>query len=150
MKRGLKAMGLPVGGPSLLMAFILLCLTIFASITFMSANRDYRLSQKTAESLTQYYVADNKAEEILAQINSSLKKNETIEDIETNLKDYDATIAKEGNIINVSYSIAIKEKIVLAVDARFMAEDKVEILEWKVVNNHTIEDTPTFLDLPVF
>jgi len=150
MKRGLKAMGLPVGGPSLLMAFILLCLTIFASIAFMSANRDYKLSQKTAETLTQYYVADNRAEEILAEINSSLKKNEIIKNIETNLKDYDATITKDGNTIYVSYAVTVKMEMVLAVDACFKEEDKVEILGWKVVNNRIIEDTPTFLDLPVF
>ncbi|HCT65477.1 MAG TPA: hypothetical protein DIC60_09485 [Lachnospiraceae bacterium] len=150
MKRRIKPMGLPIGGPSLLMAFILLCLTIFASISFMSANRDYKLSQKTAETLTQYYVADNKAEEILAEIDSSLKKNEIIEDIETHFKDYNAIITNDGNIVNVKYAVTVKDKMVLAVDARFTAEEKIEILGWKVVNNRIIEDTPTFLDLPVF
>jgi hypothetical protein len=150
MKRRIKAIGLPIGGPSLLMAFILLCLTIFASISFMSANRDYKLSQKTAETLTQYYVADNKAEEILAEIDSSLKKNEIIEDIENHLKDYNAIITNDGNIVNVEYAVTVKDKMVLAVDARFTAEEKIEILGWKVVNNRILEDTPTFLDLPVF
>lgn len=149
MKKRLKAIGLPIGGTSLLMSFILLCLTIFACISFMSANRDYKLSQKTAESLTQYYDADNKAEEILAEIDSSLKNNETIEKIENNLKDYNIKITKDGNIINISYSVAIKDEMELYVAVRF-ANSKVEILGWKVVNNSVIEDTPTFLDLPVF
>ena len=149
MKRKLKAMGLPVGGSSLLMAFILMCLTIFACISFMAASRDYKLSQKTAESLTQYYVADNKAEEILAEIDGSLKNNHAIEDIENNLKDYNTIITKEGNTINISYDVAIKDQMELAVKAR-VKEGKIEILGWKVVNNSIIEDTPTFLDLPVF
>ncbi|MDD3570936.1 MAG: hypothetical protein PHY44_07545 [Lachnospiraceae bacterium] len=149
MKGKLKAMGLPIGGPSILMAFILLCLTIFACISFMAANRDYKLSQKTAESLTQYYVADNKAEEILAEIDDSLKNNEEIESIESNLKDYKTIITKEGNVMNISYAVAVKDEMELAVSAKF-TEGKVEILGWKVVNNRVIEDTPTFLDLPVF
>lgn len=149
MKRRLKAMGLPIGGSSLLMAFMLLCLTIFACISFMAANRDYKLSQKTAEGITKYYGADSRAEEILAEIDDSLKNSDAIEDIENNLKDYNTIITKEGNIINISYAVAIKEQMELAVTARF-TEGKVEILRWKVVNNRVIEDTPTFLDLPVF
>lgn len=149
MKKKLKAMGLPIGGPSLIMAFILMCLTIFACISFMAANRDYKLSQKTAESLTQYYAADSKAEEILADIDGSLKSSEAIEDIENNFKDYNTIITKEDNIINISYAVAIKDQMELSVTARF-TEGKIEILGWKVVNNSVIEDTPTFLDLPVF
>ncbi|MGE4214714.1 MAG: hypothetical protein AB7E42_08065 [Anaerotignaceae bacterium] len=149
MKRRLKAMGLPIGGPSLLMAFILLCLTIFASISFMAANRDYKLSQKTAEHLTQYYAADSRAEEILAQIDNSLKNNEGIEAIENNFKDYNAIIIKEDNIINITYAVAVKDEMELSVAAR-VTEGNIKVLGWKVVNNRIIEDTPTFLDLPVF
>lgn len=149
MKRKLKAMGLPIGGPSLIMAFILMCLTIFACISFMAANRDYKLSQKTAESLTQYYAADSKAEEILAEIDISLSNNEAIENIESNLKDYNTIVTKDGDRINISYAVPIKDEMELEVTARF-TDGKIEILGWKVVNNSVIEDTPTFLDLPVF
>ena len=150
MKKELKAMGLPIGGPSLLMAFILLCLTVFASISFMSADRDFKLSQKTAETLTQYYAADNKAEEILAEIGTSLKENGDIEAVEGDIKEYNGVIMKDGDRLHISYSVIIKDEMVLAVTAGFTAGDGMDILGWQVVNNQTIEDVPVFLDLPAF
>lgn len=150
MKKELKAVGLPIGGPSLLMAFILLCLTIFASISFMSAHRDYKLSEKTAETLTQYYAADNKAEEILAQVDTFLQEGIQSEDIERHLAEYDAKIITDENGIYISYTVTIKDEMAVAVKARYIPDDGIEILAWKVENNQVIEDIPVFLDLPVF
>ena len=68
MNNRLNMTGMPIGGTSLLMSFILLCITVCASITYISSVRDYNLSKKAAENITIYYKAENKAEEILSEI----------------------------------------------------------------------------------
>ncbi len=64
--------GVQVGGTSIIMVFILLCLTIFAVLTLQSASADLRLANKSAEASTRYYEADTEAERILAQIDAAL------------------------------------------------------------------------------
>ena len=45
----------PIGGASLIMTFFMLCLSVFGIIAYMSAQRDYNLSLKTAENVSAYY-----------------------------------------------------------------------------------------------
>ncbi len=57
-----------VGGSSLLVIFIVLCLTVFALLSLSSVQADGRLSTASAESVHAYYAADCEAEQILAQL----------------------------------------------------------------------------------
>ena len=57
-----------VGGSSLLVIFIVLCLTVFAMLSLSSVQADGRLSTASAEAVQAYYAADCEAEEILAQL----------------------------------------------------------------------------------
>lgn len=62
-----------IGASSILILFVLLCLVTFAVLSLVSANADYNLSKKTAESVTCYYQADAQAETQLALIDEALK-----------------------------------------------------------------------------
>ena len=58
-------------------------------------------------------------------------------------------IMKSENQIIVSYSVNIKEDMVLEV--RIIFEDEQATIDcWKIKNNRSIEDNPQFLDLPLF
>lgn len=57
-----------VGGSSLLVIFIVLCLTVFAMLSLSSVQADGRLSKASAKAVHAYYEADCEAEEILAQL----------------------------------------------------------------------------------
>lgn len=57
--------GLNVGGASILVIFVLLCLTTFATLSMVSANADLKLTQRTAQAAREYYEADARAEELL-------------------------------------------------------------------------------------
>lgn len=72
MERKLK-MSVGIGGPSIIMIFVILCLTTLGALSLMTANADWNLTKKTAEAVTDYYAADNEAEEILASADASLK-----------------------------------------------------------------------------
>ena len=149
MNNRLNMTGMPIGGTSLLMSFILLCITVCASITYISSVRDYNLSKKAAENITIYYKAENKAEEILSEISQQLISQETIYDIPNKYLDNNMVIMKSENQIIASYSVNIKEDMVL--DVRITFEDEQATIDcWKIKNNRTIEDNPQFLDLPLF
>ncbi|HEX3038224.1 MAG TPA: hypothetical protein VHO94_04435 [Oscillospiraceae bacterium] len=63
---------LSVGTSSILMIFVVLCLTTFGVLSYVTANADYKLSQKNADAVTAYYKADTKANELLKTIDSQL------------------------------------------------------------------------------
>lgn len=68
-----KQLGIHVGGSSILMIFVLLCLVTFSALSLVSANADYKLTAKAAQSVTRYYQADAQAETRLAFIDQTLK-----------------------------------------------------------------------------
>lgn len=55
-----------VGISSLLMIFVVLALTTFSVLGYVTANSDYKLADKTAEGVSSYYNAEIKAENFLA------------------------------------------------------------------------------------
>lgn len=61
-----------IGTASLLMIFIVLCMVIFALLSFTEANRDYKYSQAMAQHNSQYYEASNIAYEQIAEIDNAL------------------------------------------------------------------------------
>ncbi len=61
-----------VGGSSLLVIFIVLCLTVFAMLSLSSVQADGRLSTASAEAVGAYYDADCEAEAILAQLRQGI------------------------------------------------------------------------------
>lgn len=78
MERKLK-MSVGIGGPSIIMIFVILCLTTLGVLSLMTANADWKLTKKTAEAVTDYYTADNEAEEILASADASLQAGRSLD-----------------------------------------------------------------------
>lgn len=70
MKKG--GTGVGVGTSSILMVFVLLCLTTFAALSLVSANADNRLTTRAAETLSDFYEADAQAERVLAELSDVL------------------------------------------------------------------------------
>ncbi len=61
-----------VGGSSILMIFVILCLTTFGILSFVTANADYKISAKNAETVKNYYKAYADAQTKLQQIDGAL------------------------------------------------------------------------------
>lgn len=149
MDKKYNSMGLPIGGPTLLMIFVILCINIFAVISYMSALRDYNLSEKAAENITMYYEADSKAEIILSNILAEYnKKPDTI----YKFKEADGFSAKDkGSSILFQYNVDIKQDMKLKVVVEVSKITKrYDIIMWKKVNTAVLDDSNQFLDLPEF
>ena len=57
-----------LGASSILMIFVLLCLTTFGVLSLVSAQADRRLTQKAAEATLRFYEADADADRLLQQV----------------------------------------------------------------------------------
>lgn len=120
-----RNIGLGVGGSSLLMVFIIVCLTTFATLSLLSANADYKLSNKTAQAVTAYYDADSRAVERVAAIKRRLPAGEAAI-VDADLADSTA----EG----YTFSEAINDRQMLVVTMA-EREGSWRITTWQIQNN---------------
>ena len=67
-----------IGTSFMLMVFIILCMVIFAVLSFSNALKDYEYSSQSATRATAYYEACNEAERILAGLEADGSKEETV------------------------------------------------------------------------
>lgn len=104
-----------IGSISLLMIFIILCMVTLAALSLSSAASDENSANKFAEHTTQYYQADNQAEETLDIIDGILAESYVISsdsaayfsEIETRLAKLNTTIhlnvSPETNSATIDY-----------------------------------------------
>jgi len=112
------------GSSSILVIFVLLCITTFATLSLVSAMASYRLAQQVAASSSAFYEADSRAVEIMAE----------------------AIQAGEEGII--SYTVPISDVLHLHVSADLSGGD-VQVIEWRTRVEYEPEIYDT-LALPVF
>ncbi|MEL7609927.1 MAG: hypothetical protein AAGU74_10510 [Bacillota bacterium] len=61
-----------IGTPSAILVFVVLCLTSFGALAFSTANADLKLCAQTAQSVTDYYAADARAQRALMKLDEKL------------------------------------------------------------------------------
>lgn len=61
-----------LGWSSILMVFVVLCLTAFGILSYVTANADYKISEKTSQTMQEYYTASRQAEVKLQQIDEAV------------------------------------------------------------------------------
>ncbi len=138
-KRGAST-GVSVGGSSILLIFVLLCLTTFAVLSLVSATADKRLTDRSAVAVAEYYAADAKAEEILAGIDTALREKSGGEaSFATDAHDVILNMAEDVSIegLNVTYAVPVNgfQEIQVSLGLSYSPAGKLyEIKAWKVQN----------------
>lgn len=113
-----------VGGSSLLVIFAVLCLTVFALLSLSTVQAEKRMADAAAESVTEYYAADLKAQEIFAR----LRSGETVDGVQVREAVY-------------SYHCVISEHQVLEVVLQ-KTENAWQVCRWQVIASpEPISDT---------
>lgn len=79
MRRG----GSVSGAVSLVMIFCVLCLAVFATLTYVTADRERQLSELTAQRAAEYYAADAEATRCLAALSRGVAPDAGAEITET-------------------------------------------------------------------
>lgn len=112
-----------IGLSSLLVVFLVLCLTTFALLSLSSARSDYSLSRKMAEHRTDYYSASSEAEVVLARLDGimdetyrSVGEEKYIPALAEALRgEGEITFSEESGSHFISYEIPSGESQVLSV-----------------------------------
>ena len=128
-----------IGGASLLVVFAVLCLTVFALLSLSTVRADGRLSQISALSVEEYYNADSKALEVLAQLRSG-------ETVSKDIKIKSKKINDAGDV-SYSYDCPISETQTLRVTVEFRGEEYM-VRRWQAVptGDWSIDDSLTVWD----
>lgn len=113
-----------VGGSSLLTAFGVLCLSVLALLSLVTAQAEQRLSTAAAESVENWYRAETQAGEIFAR----LRSGEPV-----------AQVREEGGVFR--YACPISHNQDLAVTLR-REEETWHILQWQALAKSQTEGEP--------
>lgn len=111
-----QSRGSSVGAASLLTVFAVLCLAVFAVLSLATVSANERLGNAAENSVTTYYEADCRAEEILAR----LRCGEVPEDV-----------SEENGVFR--YDCPISDTQTLAVEVAFSG-GVYQILRWQAVS----------------
>ncbi len=133
-----------MGGTLVITVFVVLCLMIFALLSFITAYSDLKLSNKAQEISADYYNIHGRAEEKLAEISDALYNidiNEEKESILKKLSAIDGINIDEENL-GIQYEVAGEKNQKLSVVLNLFFTDRAyyEIEAWVLSN----------IDLPVY
>ena len=142
-----------VGYISIMLIFTVICLTIFAVLSFQAAYSNDRLSLRGEEFTRQYYSADMQAKKILSGLD--LKAAELAGGFDfpgefsaaaEEISGGNASVtAREGaECVLVDYSVALNERQYLSARVLFRSafnEERYEILSWKTITNEISGDS---------
>lgn len=117
------AMGVSVGNASIVMVFAVVCLTLLAVMALLTSNREWKMAQHAAQSVTDYYAADTLAVEIYDEICTGQTGAASARAVAL-------TIDSES----ASFLVAIDEGQSLAVQLQ-NGTDGWQVLRWQVQRN---------------
>lgn len=133
-----------VGASSMMMIFVVLCLTALGILSFASAKADMTLTQKVKESTTAYYSGQYKVERTLSEIDEILRN--ASEESNGSQQAYEASVRKcleneedmslEGNLLYFEISISPSMKIqVEAVISNLNEPDaRIQVVRNQLIN----------------
>ncbi len=128
-----QSSGINIGSASIIMVFSVLCLTVFAVLTFVTANNEYKLSVKSADQVKAYYAADESATETMAKIENIVKTTKSYGLITNEVSSLGVTTeASDGNLV-LSYTEKMDDYQELHVKLLFDGS-KLSVKQWKLVN----------------
>lgn len=112
----------PIGASSLLTAFAVLCLVVFALLALTTVRADVALSEASLQATKDYYAADCQAQEILAR----LRNGEQPEGV---------TFSGSG-LLYADYAVPISDtqELRVTVILRGIAGQEYTVLRWQVVS----------------
>ncbi|MEG0829480.1 MAG: hypothetical protein RSD88_03640 [Anaerovoracaceae bacterium] len=123
---------LGMGVISLVVVLIILTISCFAILTYISADTEYQLSQKTKASVDGFYKADSEANLKMAEISREIKKGKLNQLVEE--KRY--VVTSKGNTQIISFDIKVGREKILKVKAGFTPEGKGDVYKWQILQKH--------------
>ncbi len=129
-----------VGGSSIILIIVVFALAIFAVLSIKASNSDLQLAKKTRAAISQYYVADSEAEEVLAKIDQVLlqakKVPELLEEKLESLPSKPLLKRSSEQTGTISYEITMNDyatlQVELTYDLGLASGGLYNVTTWKV------------------
>lgn len=142
-----KSYGINIGTSSILVIIVILCLVCFAGLSIVSANADYKLSQKLADRTTAYYQASMLANERLVLLNDSLYE---IYMDSADENSYFETIKESfSDSLTFSYPVSDVQALSVTVEPLYPADSKNRFFNITAYQVITTKEPETDDSLPV-
>lgn len=137
-----RTFGTTMGVTSIIAILVILVLVVFSALSLITAKADLNLSQKTADNIKAYYIADGEAEQILAEASQAISSQNngaaTSNKDPGNIKRYvhknNYKYEKKGNTYYVKFTVPIDSSRNLKAEVRI--DNKGDIIKkdlWQVV-----------------
>lgn len=131
-----RKIAIGVGYVSVMLIFAVICLTIFAVLSFKAAMSTDSFNDRSGEFLKQYYAADAKAKETLSKLNDSMLEARGSmffeEEFQASASQLDGvTVKQSADGFAASYVVPINDRQELAVDIIFDNDGKYLIEQWQ-------------------
>ena len=128
------AMG--VGYVSVMLIFAVICLTIFAVLSFKAAISTDTFNERSGDFLKQYYAADSQAKETLSKLNDCMLEARGSmffdEDFQEGAKAIEGvTVSQTPQGFAAKYIVPINDRQELAVSILFDNNGKYKIEQWQ-------------------
>lgn len=117
-----------VGSASIVMIFAVLCLTVFASLSLVTANHERKLAEKTAAAVQQYYAADWQCEAIYEEIYNTLQSGVDA----AQLQIAGVQVETQNAITYLTYAVDIDSRQQLMVKLAVLPEGHIRTEQWLV------------------
>lgn len=129
MEHERRSVGVNIGSASIVMIFAVLCLTVFSTLSFVTANHERNLANKSATAALQYYEADWRCEEKYQQIYEILQSGLKIDEIQK----LGVQVKTAEMVCYLTYAVDIDEQQQLQVRLAVLPEGKISTEQWKVI-----------------
>lgn len=148
-----QRLSIGTGVSSILMIFVVLCLTTFGVLSFSSARADLNLTKKNGAQIEAFYIVDGIAQEILAEIDSLLYTaqsaggdatiyEETVLSLLATVSPSLTIDKNEEDTLKVSYSVPLNEQQYLEVVLTILPYDSLKrykINSYRLIQNENGE-----------
>lgn len=136
-----QKVGMGVGYVSVMLVFAVICLTIFAVLSFKAAMSTDSFNERSGEFMRQYYAADSAAKKKLSELNDcafDARNSGFFEDVfaESAGNIEGVTVRSVQGGFSASFSVAINEQQELLVKVFFDIDGYYSIEQWRSSNNY--------------
>lgn len=137
-KNETRSSGLGVGYVSVMIIFVIICLTIFAVFSFRAANSNDVFNERSGEYLRQYYAADIEAKEILAKLDEAAFNARSSDTFDSGFSsaaaDMEVELSKTPVGYLAEYTVEINDRQYISVAVSFYSDRGCEINRWQNVS----------------
>ncbi len=128
-KQSRRGRSFSIGITSIAVIFTVVCLTIFAVLSVSTATQERKLSERYADAVSVYWLADAKCTALANEFGALWERNAPASDYEALAAAHNAQVEGSGDAVYVYFHEPVDEQNSLVVTLRI--GERFEVLQWR-------------------